>query len=769
MRALSFMFSPVGHSDFANISLVVRFFITSIASAMVDAGILKADDPVLKSNSLIAILRAANFVMISKWRPIIIGGWNDGEGEGIINCMGGVGMAIFQANPRLVHGLLLLISAWAAIASIFLGVAWISCGLIIGTAHAAAAVTGDIARNMLGDLLPFLGTGGAVISGAIGQMAAIMSLICFACAGIASIYIIVVMTVEYTTNPEKANSHYAPWLVAIRIAVAVGLLAPLSQGYGGGQMIVGQLAAFGSDKASMAWLAAQQYLSDSTKWVSLPVVLTSDIVTAASGIIQDEICQAAWNTDPRGQPSVADKFVGSELDYDLLDTYFADANAESGVWGGTQIPKVCGSITYAAVSGILPSNGIIAPFYTAQQAAAEKFRAKVKAAVNPAAVTAWSLIGQAGPQVPPPSSLPGYITEYVADLNARVNSAWDASSGNLTSQIKDEGKGWVGAGQWLQRIVALQQTLAEAGQATPKLTLPLPIRDKNIDDVDIALEKWASVGSAKIVHQAPSNGSGNSGVSPNAAPSQWSSIAQSWRTTTGLWNNMVKLDGLDPIAQISSLGTDFMLAGTAIATGSGTAAFFGFSQIASMAGSLALAMIVLGCAMAYLIPALPMIRFLFAVVQWLILAMEAVLLVPIALLMMVSAESGGFFSPLARAGLINVTAVVLRPVLTIIGFIMSLAMLSTVLKMVNAIFLPWINNFVSTTSVSTLGPFGFLAFAAIYFIVVYVIVNTLTKLPETLPTAAARWLSASAGGENRDEGAGVVPGVSAAASRLVRR
>lgn len=187
------------------------------------------------------------------------------------------------------------------------------------------------------------------------------------------------------------------------------------------------------------------------------------------------------------------------------------------------------------------------------------------------------------------------------------------------------------------------------------------------------------------------------------------------------------------------------------AAGLGKAALARFPVTAAVMGALgkgigpiiqgaALASILVGLALAYLVPALPFIRFYFAVLGWLLAFVECVVLVPVALVLMVTADHGGFFGPAAKAGLWNIVALIARPVLTVAGFIAGLMLMAAALTILNATMLPMVRDLMQGDVMLL----AFVAYALIYLGVAYLAVNSSTKAAELLPQARALSTASSA-------------------------
>lgn len=205
---------------------------------------------------------------------------------------------IWAGRSQIVGDGVAVLMGWAVLGALALGLLSLLLDLGFGAAHAAAAsASSDLARKVLTDMFPFFG-GATVVGQALGQVAQVLGWTAFSLAGMAAIWGCVVLLVEYTTNPDSARQRYSPWLFALRIGVAVGLLAPLAGGYSGAQRMVGFFGAWGSDKASEAWTATAGHLGNTGKWVTRPAVAETDVLQTVLLTAAAEACMEAVNSDP---------------------------------------------------------------------------------------------------------------------------------------------------------------------------------------------------------------------------------------------------------------------------------------------------------------------------------------------------------------------------------------------------------------------------------------------------------------------------------------
>lgn len=781
--ALGFLLLPVERRDFAPLVQQWGIMGRALVRAYKSTGLVALNAP--EDVGIRGALHAAGAGWRQRWIPALAAGWCLGRGEGFLGRVGGLVQA--ASAKEFVRDSAAVLVGWCALGAIWLAVASVGLDLTVTAAHAAAA-NSDLAHKVLGEMLPIGGAAGSLLSQALGKMAATLGSICFAFAGIASLWTGGVLLVEYTTTPDTAAQRYTPWLFAIRAAVALGLLYPLNSGWGGGQQLVSWFGAWGSDKASEAWTQATGYLGDKTQWVNQPGVPENEVLAAVLQTASAEACAAAINADParsENERVVYEKTSrGGRYDYQLNHLL---------IWT-TEVAGGCGTVDYAAPDGSL---GVAAkPVATSHAAAFEAMRKSVSAEVI--AFVKGRVVCRDHPNAcksdPSPAALAAIPNAYRTAIETGLKSNWatinSAASAKLSKVSSD--KGWLGAGEWAQTLSQFQASMGAAAHSMPRVAPP-------------------SIGSAQevvgAVHQWAGNGlmaAGNSVIRAEvglASGMQGAEDGLLAAVGTGLWKAVAEVDQTNALASLSTTGQAVWMTGAGILAVSGAVegamkgiaggadgenvglvgTVVGYAGkfaskmpivsavIGAVGGAIkpivngaALACIVSGLGLAYVVPALPFIRFYFSVVGWLIAFVEAVMLVPVALVLLVTAETGGFFGSAAKAGLWNVVALALRPFLALAGFVAGLLLITASIGLLNALMLPAIRDIMQGEAMLL----AFVAYVLVYLTLAYVAVNTCTKAAELLPAAGYRWLGANAGGE-RDDGAAVTSAIGSISTRVM--
>ena len=227
-------------------------------------------------------------------------------------------------------------------------------------------------------------------------------------------------------------------------------------------------------------------------------------------------------------------------------------------------------------------------------------------------------------------------------------------------------------------------------------------------------------------------------------------------------DSVIVADSGNPIADLAALGHGLLNAALAAvaalmgaATGSGlleSIPFIGKGldvfesawQVSDALVSTLLGLLIIaGAVLAYVLPALPFMRFLFGILGWILNVAVAVLAVTVFAAAHVTREDGDRLTVQAtRQGWLFLPALVLRPALMLLGLILGYFVFLAGIGLFNQVWLPQMRD---AGASGGLGPVGFLAMLALYVIVAYGLVNASFKLIDLLPAAVLDWIGGRAG------------------------
>lgn len=163
------------------------------------------------------------------------------------------------------------------------------------------------------------------------------------------------------------------------------------------------------------------------------------------------------------------------------------------------------------------------------------------------------------------------------------------------------------------------------------------------------------------------------------------------------------------------------------------------SPIYEFFGSLGIALIGAGALVSYYVPIIPFMRTTFSIITWIVSVFEAVVMVPIAALTFITTEGEGLGSKQTWTLWLNV---LLRPVLTVFGFVGALLVFNA--------FVVYFNDAFATALVTgnsaLADPDGIIdmsVYTMVYVMTVYTAANTAFKMLDLIPDAMSRWMGGS--------------------------
>ncbi len=144
-----------------------------------------------------------------------------------------------------------------------------------------------------------------------------------------------------------------------------------------------------------------------------------------------------------------------------------------------------------------------------------------------------------------------------------------------------------------------------------------------------------------------------------------------------------------------------------------------------------------GIMLLYYVPLIPWIRVTFAVLAWIASVVEAVTTMPIVALAHLRTDGDGLAGPMAQGAYVAWLNLLLRPALTVIGFVMGGLIFQAMVLYTNDTF---------TTAMTSMGTGSFgivdqIMNTYFYVMVVYALVNASFKLVDIIPNSTLSWLN----------------------------
>ncbi|MCE9507041.1 MAG: DotA/TraY family protein [Alphaproteobacteria bacterium] len=212
-----------------------------------------------------------------------------------------------------------------------------------------------------------------------------------------------------------------------------------------------------------------------------------------------------------------------------------------------------------------------------------------------------------------------------------------------------------------------------------------------------------------------------------------------------------------PLAQLAANGDTLVLTGTVmIAALSAIQAVLGVldasglgfslgnlgttianSMLFEMLNSIATTIVGAGLLLSVYVPMIPFIRVLFSVLTWMISVFEAVVMVPIAALAHLTTEGEGIAGGARQAWILWLN-VLLRPTLTVIGFVGAILVFNTFVLYFHDIFMKL--TLANLAKNGFLGLFAIVSNTVIYVGIMYTAANMCFKLLDIIPSAMMKWI-----------------------------
>ena len=170
--------------------------------------------------------------------------------------------------------------------------------------------------------------------------------------------------------------------------------------------------------------------------------------------------------------------------------------------------------------------------------------------------------------------------------------------------------------------------------------------------------------------------------------------------------------------------------GITVAGATGPSVLFGMASFCFFLG---------GITLIFIVPLLPFLRFLMAALAWAVNVFEAVVAVPIVALAHLTPVGGGLSGSLARQAYMLWLGLLVRPVLTLFGFVFGLLLFALSLAFIDAVLMPFAR--LAMPSDGGLLIVANAGLVILYDVLAYAAANASFKAIHWLPDQALRWTS----------------------------
>lgn len=636
--------------------------------------------------------------------------------------------------------------------------AWAADTATASNLHAFTPPPGDISMDFLHQIFGTsedgIGAGGN--STVIGAMMGVFNSAVLLLAMLFVFYTTVKGTIDSAHTGEILGKKMSEIWVPIRTVGGSAMLLPLASGFSLIQMGVLWLAMQGVGVADAAWAAAMtQFATNGT----LGSVSVPDALPLAANIFRSEVCAAVMNKQyaDSGRTTRITLMMPSPQalpNGDLVTTWS---------WGSPDFvnPAVCGSLSWQQSSqSALTADATRAaatPILQAQGIAVAQMIAELQPTAL--AIVAW--------QHPAPGALDIAAKHYEDAIAVAAKAAVDASPDVAKQAFIDQAKtgGWIWAGSWFNQMIKVNDGIQAATNMVP---VPKPI---SIDDLEVQEALISYKDAMSFTDEYMKNRS----AAPRNAFEGAEQDAKKIRSSDDVWRllsvpAMHSLDAItkriagantSPLMQLRAIGNDIITAGIVIKASMFTIAGFAGSRasdwtvgnvfnvseaLKTISGTvewISSSLWAIGAVLAYYLCAVPTIWWLISVIRWLASVAEAVMAAPLMAAMHLH-PGGDDVVGRAGPGYMLILAMVLQPVLLVIGFVLAALMTYPAGQLLNMMFIGMVSG---ATDGSFVGFISLIAWCALYVVMMTVAMQSCFALISAVPDNVMKFVGSQAGAQ----------------------
>lgn len=550
----------------------------------------------------------------------------------------------------------------------------------------------------------------------------------------------------------------------VRVVSGSLFLMPAKNGFSLIQILVMWIALQGVGLGDISMKAIMEYFKTS-QYVLTPVL--PDSRQLAASIFKSQVCTAALNKGFEEQGlSQRVGIITKNNDYSV-GWFDQDVPVTEIQWGiaGEGSP-VCGGFTWKRQTvGDKDSRAITNAVMTAHSTAISDL---VSASKGPAEALVYSDTRPSG------SLIQELANRYNGTLRAAAGQAVKQTNEKAMDQFVNQASdgGFFYAGTWIGHIGRWNDAVQQAINSLPQVR-PLDIATR-FDDVSsrtvrdyLALVDAMERNSQDTLSQAYEN---RSGLPEPSGPEAFSDfLSKTFMGAARITTELAAGGTLSHMTQMRALGDNLLwgaqgalvgmagAAGVAGSKGAEWTAGLGFSlrdALAAAGGTittLIVSMLGLGLILSVYIPLIPVMVWTMAIMNWLLLVIEAVLAAPLFAAAHMNPHGEEEIGS-AGEGYRMLTGLVIRPMLMVIAVFISIGLCNSMAGFVNDVFMPMVAG---AQAGSVVGITKYVGIVAVYVLLMMGLTHACFALVHWLPDRVMLWLGRSVaglGGSERIEG-----------------
>ncbi len=588
--------------------------------------------------------------------------------------------------------------------------------------------------------------------------------------GIIIFYTLVVSTLNTAHEGEYLGKKWSSMWIPIRSTMGVALLIPKASGYSMIQIFVMWVVVQGVGAADTLWKTTFDYIK-STGTIMPTKISASDIasiVDSSANILKMQICLQAVNKNYKANKGV-DLNLRPKLVFDKSsDVYTVHFPSNEQIVGTGLQSDMCGFITFNKNSDDTVNTALVSAVQ--QMLLDQEPYAKVLIQQDQLNDTTRAV-----------TNIKNAALDYIGILDPaihRANSYIDEAYNKMYKGVFSDG--WITAGRYYQTLAGLNKDRASIAQNTLTVNFPDSISTYTFgfsravwtSGVEDPM-KWITkkiIGQAKNELKAgPSTNVSITGKLPRVS-GMGDTIDKIINVFTGdligmskaYWEQGFGKKNVDPVVGLVSLGnrllrmvsnvwlaiagiifvatfvTSLLPCTKAFATAINATLLWIIPLMTMLLGLLFTA----GAVLAFYVPLIPYIIFLFGAIGWFMGVIESMIAAPLVALGVTHPEGHEAYGR-AEPAIMLIVNIFLRPSLMIIGFIVGILLSYVGTKLLNIGFGPAVAEMTNAGGNAWSDGYKALAIILIYTLLVTLILNKAFSLITEVPNKVLRWIGGS--------------------------